>query len=168
MIFKSWIGLKCRRILDTIYGSHQIQKHPMKSISRRKMLGKTSLLGAAVTVGMPLAKAASESTAKMPMAGAKLKVVVTGGHPGDPEYGCGGTIARYADLGQDVVLLYLNRGDWSDRPGYDPSPVRVAEATKACEILKARPLFAAQHDGKAIIDQPHYEEFHQLLASEQP
>ena len=21
----------------------------------------------------------------------KLKVVVTGGHPGDPEYGCGGT-----------------------------------------------------------------------------
>ena len=22
------------------------------------------------------------------------KVVVTGGHPGDPEYGCGGTIAR--------------------------------------------------------------------------
>ena len=32
-------------------------------------------------------------------AGRKLKVIVTGGHPGDPEYGCGGTIARYTDLG---------------------------------------------------------------------
>jgi len=34
----------------------------------------------------------------------KLKVVVCGGHPGDPEYGCGGTIARYSDLGHEVVL----------------------------------------------------------------
>ena len=40
----------------------------------------------------------------------KLKVIVAGGHPGDPEYGCGGTIARYTDLGHEVVLLYLNRG----------------------------------------------------------
>jgi LmbE family N-acetylglucosaminyl deacetylase len=37
-------------------------------------------------------------------AGPKLKVMVTGGHPGDPEYGCGGTIARYADQGHDVTL----------------------------------------------------------------
>ena len=35
----------------------------------------------------------------------KFKIVVTGGHPGDPEYGCGGTIARYTDLGHEVVLL---------------------------------------------------------------
>ncbi len=24
----------------------------------------------------------------------KLKIIVTGGHPGDPEYGCGGTVSR--------------------------------------------------------------------------
>jgi hypothetical protein len=41
----------------------------------------------------------------------KLKLVVTGGHPGDPECGCAGTIARYSELGHDVVLLYLNRGE---------------------------------------------------------
>jgi hypothetical protein len=40
-----------------------------------------------------------------------LNVVVTGGHPGDPEYGCGGTIARYARLGHRVTNLYLNGGD---------------------------------------------------------
>ena len=30
---------------------------------------------------------------------AKLRVVVVGGHPGDAEYGCGGTIARYIGRG---------------------------------------------------------------------
>lgn len=35
----------------------------------------------------------------------KLKVVVTGGHPGDPEYGCGGTVARFVGAEHEVVLL---------------------------------------------------------------
>jgi LmbE family N-acetylglucosaminyl deacetylase len=35
--------------------------------------------------------------------------VVTGGHPGDPECGCGGTIARYTEAGHEAVLLYLSR-----------------------------------------------------------
>ena len=62
----------------------------------------------------------------------RLKVVVTGGHPGDPEYGWGGTIARHADLGHDVTL-------------------RTAEATKASGILKARAVFASQIDGEATV-----------------
>ena len=40
----------------------------------------------------------------------KLKVVATGGRPGDPDT-VGGTIARYSDLGHQVTLLYLNRGE---------------------------------------------------------
>src|ERR1700693_2120968 len=73
----------------------------------------------------------------------KLKVVVTGGHPGDPEYACGGTVARYADQGHEVVLLYLNRGEkHCPAEATDPgATVRVAEAKRACEILGARPLF---------------------------
>ena len=70
--------------------------------------------------------------------GRKLKVIVTGGHPGDPEYGCGGTVARYTDLGHEVVLLYLNNGERPDEPPEGRRP-RIAEAGKACEILKARP-----------------------------
>src|SRR5215475_6104846 len=41
----------------------------------------------------------------------KLKIIVVGGHPDDPESGCGGAIARYADAGHDVVCLYLTRGE---------------------------------------------------------
>jgi len=126
-------------------------------ISRRKLL-------AGVTAAVPAARTLAQSS------GSKLKIVVTGGHPGDPEYGCGGTIARYTDLGHEVVLLYLNRGE-KGCPEKDPtagSAVRVAEASKACEILKARPAFAGQCDGNAIVDPAHYDEFRRLLEAEKP
>jgi N-acetylglucosamine malate deacetylase 1 len=36
-----------------------------------------------------------------------LKIMVTGGHPGDPEYGCGGTVARFTALGWNACpMLY--------------------------------------------------------------
>ena len=95
----------------------------------------------------------------------RRKVVVTGGHPGDPEYGCGGTIARLADLGHPVLLLYLNDGVPAGKP---KDGVRVAEAGKACEILGARPLFGGQVDGEAVIDREHTEAFRKLLGSESP
>lgn len=100
----------------------------------------------------------------------KLKVIVTGGHPGDPECGCGGTIARYADLGHDVVVLYLNSGQayCGQDKSKDCGAVRTAEAEKACAILKARPIFAGQDDGRAVVDNGHYAEFRQLFDTEKP
>ena len=125
------------------------------------MLSKTSWLGTTVAVGLPLATTAAEPLpSTTPPTKPKLKVVVTGGHPGDPEYGCGGTIARYSDLGHEVVLLYLNRGEWPENPLLeDAKSVRMAEAKKACEILKARPAYAGQLNGAAIVDPAHYEKF---------
>jgi LmbE family N-acetylglucosaminyl deacetylase len=101
---------------------------------------------------------------------AKLKIVVTGGHPGDPECGCGGTVARYTALGHDVTLLYLNRGE-----GYCGAAtpdrcagIRTVEAENACRILKARAVFADQIDGRAVIDSLHYDSFARILAAEKP
>jgi LmbE family N-acetylglucosaminyl deacetylase len=133
------------------------------------MLVQTSGLGSTFVIGPPPA-----ATAGIPPsdgaqgARRKLKVVVTGGHPGDPEYGCGGTIARYTDLGHEVVLLYLNKGERPDEPPEAAGATRVAEAEKACELLKARPLFAGQIDGKAIVDPAHYETFRKTLEAERP
>ncbi len=128
------------------------------SLSRRKLI-------AAVPFAAALAQ---EKTEDRPAA--RLKIVVAGGHPGDPECGCAGTIARYTDLGHEVVLLYLNRGEGFCK-GADPSQcgnVRTAEAQNACRILKARAVFARQYDGRAIVDNAHYEEFRRLLVSEKP
>ena len=99
-----------------------------------------------------------------------LKIVVTGGHPGDPECGCAGTIARYTALGHDVVLLYLNRGEgYCGAASLDRcAAIRTAEAQNACRILKARAAFADQVDGRAIVDAPHYDSCARLLADEKP
>lgn len=100
----------------------------------------------------------------------KLKVVVTGGHPGDPEYGCGGTVARYTDLGHEVTLVYLNRGE-KGCAGKSPSEcgaIRTSEAQKACGILKAQPAFARQVDGEASVNAAAYDEFRHLIESLKP
>src|SRR5438045_3287161 len=141
----------------------------MKLISRRKMLRRTSWLASALAVRVPLsAMTAKAAAADQPGPTRKLKVLVAGGHPGDPEYGCGGTIARLTSLGHEVVLLYLNRGDPSAKTADDGSRVRVEEAKKACAILKARPIYAGQIDGNAVVDRAHYEAFRRILALEQP
>jgi LmbE family N-acetylglucosaminyl deacetylase len=101
---------------------------------------------------------------------APLKIVVTGGHPGDPEYGCGGTIARYVELGLAVVLLYLNRGEGycGGAPLNRCAAIRTAEAENACRILKARAAFVGQVDGQAVVDSAHFDAFAKALAAETP
>lgn len=131
----------------------------MSTISRRNLIGSA--------IAFPVAAAAG---AAQPVAPRKLKVVVTGGHPGDPEYACGGTVALYTALGHDVTLLYLNKGEGGcgKRSAEECSATRVAEARKACEILKAHPAFAGQIDGHAIVDPTTYAQFQKLLAAEEP
>jgi len=100
----------------------------------------------------------------------RLKVMVAGGHPGDPECGCGGTIARYTEMGHEAVLLYMNRGEgYCNRPDLTQcGTVRTAEAQAACAVLKARAAFMGQYDGRAVVDNSHYEDFGRLLDSEKP
>ena len=101
---------------------------------------------------------------------APKKIVIAGGHPGDPECGCAGTAARLTARGDQVVLLYLNRGEGYcggqalDRCG----AIRTREAESACRILNARPAFAGQYDGRAVVDAEHYNAFVQLLGDENP
>ncbi len=94
----------------------------------------------------------------------KMKFVICGGHPGDPEYGCGGTVARLTARGHEVVLLYLNDGAWPPTP----APTRKAEAAKACEILKAQPAYAGQVNGHAVVDPAHYDGYQKLIAEQNP
>ena len=106
----------------------------------------------------------------VPVPGRKLKVLVTGGHPGDPECGCGGTIALYTDQGHDVAVVYLNRGEGycGERPLAQCGAIRTAEAEEACKILNARAVFAGQYDGRAIVDLERYKDFRKLFDTEKP
>jgi LmbE family N-acetylglucosaminyl deacetylase len=64
----------------------------------------------------------------------------------------------------------LNRGDayCGQNDLKDCGKIRTGEAEKACAILKARPIFTGQYDGRAIVDAAHYEEFSGLLLEQQP
>jgi len=128
-------------------------------MDRREML-KT----AGVLAGASAAKALAQTSSDKDHSARKLKIIITGGHPGDPEYGCGGTIARLTALGHEVVLLYLNDGAWQQIS----SVTRIAEAKKACEILKARPVYASQVNGHAIVDNDHYRSFQTIIDAENP
>ena len=102
--------------------------------------------------------------------GRRLKVLVAGGHPDDPESGCGGTIARYADAGHEVLVLYLTRGE-AGIPGTahaEAARIRTAEAERACAILGATPRFAGQVDGDTRLDNAAYAAMRELLARERP
>ncbi|HLK33300.1 MAG TPA: PIG-L family deacetylase [Terriglobales bacterium] len=138
----------------------------MDELSRRKFLQRAAL-------AIPTAAAAGTAVAQPLPAGdstKKLRVVVAGGHPGDPEYGCGGTIARYTQAGHQVTLLYLNRGEGgvAGKTPAEAAAIRTQEAAKACELLHSTPLFAGQIDGQAIVDKAHYDSFLQLIKGAQP
>jgi len=143
----------------------------MKTLSRRNLLRKSVRMAGSLTLAVPSAKARVGSLAGEPVPAPRgLKVVVTGAHPDDPETGCGGTIARFSDLGHEVVILYLTRGERGIKgKSYEEAgTIRTREAQKACEILKARPVFAGQVNGKVEVTYSRYEEYRKILEAEHP
>src|SRR6516165_8167466 len=134
-----------------------------ESVSRRSALGSMSGMGAVLAGNLSLAETLQAPQAQGPSL--KLKVVVVGGHPDDPESGCGGTMARYADLGHEVVALYLTRGEAgiAGKSHQEAATIRTAECHEACKFLKARAVFAGQIDGSTEVSPGRYDEFRQVL-----
>jgi LmbE family N-acetylglucosaminyl deacetylase len=100
----------------------------------------------------------------------KLQIICVGAHPGDPEFGCGGTMAKYAIAGHSVTFLYLTRGEAYD-PGKsfgEAAALRTKEAEQSCATLRAKPLFAGQIDGNTVLNKDKNEEMAKLILSEAP
>src|SRR3954468_22552017 len=99
-----------------------------------------------------------------------LHVVAVGGHPDDPETGCGGTLARASAAGHRVTVVYLTRGERGiEGATLDAAArTRTAEAENACRILGAAPVFAGQIDGATEFSGAHAERFATLLGGLSP
>jgi LmbE family N-acetylglucosaminyl deacetylase len=79
-------------------------------------------------------------------------------HPDDEVFSCGGTLARYADNGQDVYLICTTRGEEGEivHPGIDAEQhpkgeargrLREQELNNACQALGIHPpIFLNHHD----------------------
>ncbi|MEP7107572.1 MAG: PIG-L deacetylase family protein [Ferruginibacter sp.] len=102
--------------------------------------------------------------------GEKKKIVCVGGHPDDPESGCGGTLAKLAAAGNDVTIIYLTTGEAGiEGKSHDEAAViRKQEAINACKILNAKPVFAGQTDGDTIVNNEWIGRMLQLVTDEKP
>jgi len=136
--------------------------HP-SDLTRRGFVGQ-SLVAVAGATALPLAAAEREAGA------ARLSVLCVGGHPDDPESGCGGTLARYAALGHAVTILYLTRGERGiDGKSLDEAArIRSAESEAACKILGATAAFFGQIDGATELNHTHVDAMRRFFATAKP
>lgn len=142
----------------------------MQNITRRGLLRRGASMAGTAMLGLPLVDDAEAVPESGTQPGRKLKVVVAGAHPDKIEIGCGGTIARYTDLGHEVVAIYLTKGErgLTGKSYEEAGRIRAAEAIKACEILKARPVFAGQVNGRVEVNYARYDEYRKILEAENP
>lgn len=128
---------------------------------RRSLL----LLLATAILLVSLAPAADGGTA----ADRKLRVVVVGAHPDDPETGCGGLIASLAQADHEVIVGYLTCFRGTRKIGDEPeATVRRREAAAACSILGATPHFFDFAVEKLIADERTLETVARWLRAVQP
>jgi len=134
----------------------------MRHSSRRKFL-QTSLTGLGFFT-VPASLHASGTPIK------KMKIVCVGGHPDDPESGCGGTLAKLSALNNDVTIIYLTKGEAgiAGKAHDEAAAIRSKEALAACKILNVKAVFAGQIDGDTVVNNKSVDEVKKLIASEKP
>ncbi len=131
-------------------------------MNRRELIKQSGITLGAAVAGLPVMAATQQTD--------KLKVVVTGGHPDDPETGCGGLIALLAGADHDVTVAYLTRGEAgiAGTAQEEAAAIRTKEAERASEILGVKTLFMGQVDGNTYVNQSAYEKTFALLNAEAP
>ena len=135
----------------------------MKNATSRRRFVKQAAAGISL-LSLPALLSAKTKAAE------KLKIVCVGGHPDDPESGCGGTLARFTATGHAVTIIYFTRGE-AGIPGKshgDAADIRTKEALEACKILRTKPVFAGQIDGDSIMNNEWVKRLQSLLEEEKP
>lgn len=83
----------------------------------------------------------------------KKRIVVIGSHPEDPEFACGGLIARLAKAGHEVIVASATSFRGDRKIGNEPEAVvRRRDSTAACEILGATSYFFEFDHSKLVAD----------------
>ena len=100
----------------------------------------------------------------------KLRILVIGGHPDDPESCAGGLLALASAAGHDVTSVYLTTGE-AGIPGKsagEASAIRRKEAERSSEILGVKAIFFGEIDGATVVDQARYAKMAEFLKAQKP
>ncbi len=140
------------------------------NVTRRQFLKHSATLAGPTLLAANVLPAMAAETKAGATNARPLKIVCVGGHPDDPESGCAGTLARYAEAGQAVTIIYLTRGERGipGKSNDEAAAIRTAECEAACKIIGAKPVFAGQIDGDTEMNKARVEALNKLLASEEP
>jgi len=93
-----------------------------------------------------------------------MRILAIGAHPDDIEFGCGGTLIKYARQGHEVFLLVMTEGS----AGGD-SAIRHQEQEESARILRARNLFWGDYPDTAIpLDRALIQRVEQVIREAQP
>ena len=132
--------------------------------STRRTFAKNALAATAAFSLPAFVKAGNSTDSK------KLKIVCVGGHPDDPESGCGGTLAKLVAAGHEVAIIYLTSGEAGivGKSHVAAAAIRTKEAIAACKILNAKPIFAGQIDGAGMVDNEWTSKMLELIITEKP
>ncbi|MBI5788271.1 MAG: PIG-L family deacetylase [Candidatus Schekmanbacteria bacterium] len=65
-----------------------------------------------------------------------MNILAIGAHPDDIEFGCAGTLIKYARQGHHIFLLIMTKGE-----GGGNAAVRKAEQVKSAQIIVAKEIF---------------------------
>ena len=82
-----------------------------------------------------------------------MNILAIGAHPDDIEYGCAGTLIKYAERGHHIYLMVLTSGQEGGK-----GEIRQQEQKTAAEIMSVQEIFwGGYHDtqiplGKELID----------------
>lgn len=94
----------------------------------------------------------------------RMNILAIGAHPDDIEFGCGGTLAKYAKRGHHVFLMVMTEGDQGGEP-----PVRTREQLASNEILGVKEIFWGGYmDTKISADQATIMQLERIIRKVQP
>lgn len=88
-----------------------------------------------------------------------MNILAIGAHPDDIEFGCGGTLIKYAQKGYNVYLMILTLGQMGGE-----GKIREKEQLSSCKILKSKEVFFGKYtDTKLPLDQSVIDSIEKVL-----
>ena len=84
----------------------------------------------------------------------QLRVLAVSAHPDDIELRCGGTLARYAEMGHHVMMAYATNGDKGHRsiPPAELAQIREKESRASAAVIGAEMFWINFPDAEIFYD----------------
>ncbi len=93
-----------------------------------------------------------------------MNILAIGAHPDDIEIGCGGTLIKYSQCGNNIYLLIMTDGGMATDPD-----IRRKEQTASAQLMGAKDVFFANYkDTELVCDRELIERIEETVVEVEP